>query len=88
MKLKSGLTCHKIADAYVIVPYGETSKQFNKIIQFNETGAFMWNEAEKNCNKAAISEALIKEYGIEKELADSQAAAFIEQLTEAGCIEL
>jgi hypothetical protein len=47
MKAKNGFVLRKVADNYIIVAAGRTSLDFSKVINLNETGAFLWNLLEK-----------------------------------------
>ena len=43
MKLKSGFILREIAGSSIIVPVGERVKEFNGVINLNDTGVFLWN---------------------------------------------
>ena len=43
MKIKEGYVIKKLGDGYVVVTVGDASKDFNGVIRFNASGAFLWD---------------------------------------------
>ena len=87
MKIKKGFILREVAGNYIVVSIGEMVKQFNGVINLNQTGAFMWKHLEKGGNQESLVDALLMEYDVEKEKAEVDAKKFIDTLSKAGIIE-
>ena len=87
MKIKEGLILREVAGNYIVVAVGDAVKTFNGVINLNETGAFLWRLMEKGSDVEGLTNALLEEYDVEKEIAQADAKAFIDKLTEAGLVK-
>lgn len=87
MKVKDGFVLRTVAGSNIVVPVGEAAAQFNGMITLNDSGAFLWRELEKGADADSLTEALLKEYDVDKEAARTCAVDFISKLEEAGCLE-
>lgn len=87
MKIKKGFILREVAGNYIVVSVGEMAKQFNGVINLNQTGAFMWKELEKGGDKDSLTDALLREYDVDREKAQKDAERFIDTLLGAGIVE-
>lgn len=87
MKIRDGFILREVAGNYIVVAVGEAVKGFNGVINLNETGAFLWRLMEKGSDVEGLTNALLEEYDVEKEIAQADAKAFIDKLTEAGLVK-
>ena len=87
MKIKDGFILREVAGSYLVVAVGDAVKNFNGIINLNETGAFLWRLAEKNVDEKEMTDALTAEYEVEKEVAEKDVKAFIEKLESMKIIK-
>ena len=87
MKIKEGFILREVADSFIVVAVGEAVKNFNGVINLNETGALLWKTLEKGAQEKDLVDALLKEYDVERELAEKDVKSFITKLTEAGLIK-
>ena len=87
MKIKKGFVVRKIAGEDVVVALGAASKQFNGIIKLNDTGRFLWDKIAEGCDDNALVEAIVAEYGVDKNIAAKDVAAFVDTLKGAGVLE-
>ena len=88
MKIKDGFVLHCVANAWVVLPYGSATIDFNSIIKLNESGVLLWKALEKDCDSDTLVKMLLNEYEIDNKTACSDVNAFIEELIEVGCIEI
>lgn len=86
MKIKEGFILREVAGSYLVVAVGAAVKQFNGMINLNETGAFLWRLLEKGSDEDAMVSALLSEYEVEEEVARTDVKAYINKLTEAGLL--
>jgi len=87
MKIKDGFILREVAGNYIVVAVGEAVKNFNGVINLNETGAFLWKILEKGGDEESLLAALLNEYDVEEELARTDVKAFVSKLTEAGLVK-
>lgn len=86
MKIKDGFILREIAGSYLVVAVGAAVKQFNGMINLNETGAFLWRILEKGATEEEAVAELLKEYDVDEETAKADVKAFVSKLTEAGLL--
>lgn len=77
----------KIAGSDIVVPVGENISDFNGIISLNDSAAFLWRKLMEGSEIGQLTESLMKEYEITKELAQKDAQHFVARLQEAGMLE-
>jgi len=87
MRIKEGYIIRKIAGSDIVVPVGENISDFNGIISLNESAAFLWKMLVDESETEQLTEGLMKEYEISRELAEKDAGHFVERLQEAGILE-
>lgn len=86
MKLKDGFLLRSVAGQTVVLPTGG-DLDLNMMITLNETGAFLWAHLENDTNEAALVEALLAEYDVDKSTAENAVAAFVQKLESNGFLE-
>ncbi len=86
MKIKDGFILREVAGSYLVVAVGAAVKQFNGMINLNETGAFLWRILEKGATEEEAVAELLKEYDVDEETAKADVKAFVSKLTEAGLL--
>lgn len=59
MKIKEDFVLRKVADSYVVVPVNKLTLDFNGIINLNETGAFLFEKLQNDCEKADLLKAML-----------------------------
>lgn len=87
MKIKEGFIIREVAGSYIVVAVGNAVKEFNGIINLNETGAFLWKALEKGATEEELLKAMLEEYDVDEETARSDINAFIQKLQEAKLVK-
>ena len=87
MKIKSGYLLKEVAGTFLVVAVGKRAKEFNGMINLNETAAALWKELEKGATEQTLVAFLLDNYEVEKEQASENVKAFIEKLKEANLLE-
>jgi len=72
----------------IVVPIRRGAADMDSIYTFNETGSLLWSLIEKGATNGDLSAQLESEYGITAEQAADDTAKFVEELKEAGLIEV
>jgi hypothetical protein len=86
MKIKNGFAKREIAGSNVVVPVGNTSRDFNGMITLNESGSFFWDCF---CNEITIDDAvkmITAEYDVDSATARKDVESFIALLKENDLI--
>ncbi|MGN0550723.1 MAG: PqqD family protein [Acutalibacteraceae bacterium] len=87
MKIKSDFLLKKVADSYVVVPVGKATVSFNGMITLNETGAFLWEKLQSECENSDLLSAMLLEYEVDEKTAQKGIDKFINELKEADLLE-
>ncbi len=76
------LTDNTIAGSNVLVPIGNEIANFNGVISLNDSAKFLWENLKEDITTEELTDNLIKEYEIDRELADKDVNEFIKILSE------
>ena len=87
MKIKKGFMLREVAGNYVVVAVGEASKNFNGVINLNESGAFLWKKLADGIKEAELIKELLNEYEVSEEIANNDVKTFIKKLKEVDILE-
>lgn len=88
MKIKSGFELRTVCKENIIVAFGEENIDFSKVISLNESAALMWRAVlGKEFTADDMAEALMQEYEVDRETAQKDAEAMLQQWLEVGLIE-
>ena len=87
MKIKDGFILRKIADNYIVVAVGDRIKDFNGVINLNETGALLWRTLQMGAEIDDLVKALLNEYDVSEEIALNDVNNFVYKLQEAKLIK-
>ena len=80
MKIKDEYVLERIADKWVVVSANAGSLNFNKIISFNDTAAFLWQRIEDGNQRDELIKSLMEEYDIDITKAKEDVDKFIDEL--------
>lgn len=87
MKIAEGFILRKLGNNYVAVAVGKTRKNFNGLIQMNETGSFLWNCLQKDCTKEQLISQFLEIYDTDYQQAKRDVEQFLEKLENAQILE-
>ncbi len=82
MKIKDGFILKKIAGSTVVVPVGDTLVNLQLMLSLNESGAFLWQQLQKDCTKDDLLAAMQAEYDVDAATAAADIDAFLNTLKE------
>lgn len=86
MKVKDGFILRCVAGQNIVIPVGEEAINFNGMVSFNESGAFLWKALEQEKSREELAQALLLEYEVSEECAYADVDAFVEKLRKANLI--
>lgn len=88
MKIKPDFNLKNICGVNVVVAEGEKNINFDSIFSLNETGAFLWKEAQKgDFTVDSLTQALTQEYEVEPQVAHHDVSEFVDKLAEQQLLE-
>ena len=87
MKIKDGFLLKKIADDYIVIPYEDKIVDFKAMLVLNETGAFLWEEMQKEISLNELEEKLTLEFDVDGETAGRDIGEFILKLKKKDLLE-
>ncbi|HOA84802.1 MAG: PqqD family protein [Clostridiales bacterium] len=89
MKIKGGFILSKVGEDFVAMPAGELSGEFTNLIILNSTGAFLWERlaTENGTDEESLLQALLAEYEIDEQTAQTDISNFLKKLGSAGILD-
>jgi len=88
MKKKTGFNLRKVCGEYVIVAEGRENIDFSKIINLNESAAFLWERANADgFTVDDLTNLLTNEYEVDAETARHDVEEMLEQWRNAEIVE-
>ncbi len=87
MKIKSGFVLHTIGSEHVAAAVGPRTEEFRGMIRLNATGAFLWEQLQREHSADSLAQALMAEYEITEDMAIEAVSSFVGQLSAAGVLE-
>ena len=87
MRIIEGLNRRDVCGVPVLVPMGENTADFSKIVSLNDTSLFLWKEMEKGDFTAeSLVSSLTAEYDVDSSTALADVETFISKLRKEGLI--
>ena len=88
MKIKEGFVLRQMCGENIVSGEGLQHINFNKLISLNESAAYLWKELQgKDFTIEEMAELLIQRYGIDKQLAMTDAENLMASWKEIGLAE-
>ncbi len=87
MKIAEGFILKNIAGTNIVVPVGANTVTFKAVITLNDSGAFLWQQLSEDKTEEELVMAMLSEYDVDRQTAETDVAEFIENLTKAGLIK-
>lgn len=88
MKIKKGFVLRQMCGENIVTAEGLEHINFNKLISLNATAAFLWEKVEgKKFTTEEMAQHLVEEYGIDMELALTDAGKLAQAWIDAGIAE-
>jgi hypothetical protein len=87
MKTKKGFRLRELGGDYILIGESVELVDFNNIITFNETAAYLWTKVEgKEFDVSTLTQLLLDEYDVTEDIAREDAQATIDDWKEIGII--
>ncbi len=86
MKLNENYILKDFAGEYVLVRQDESSVDFSKVITLNGMGVFIYHLLEKGMNEEEIVDSILKEYDVERSVAEKDVKEFLGKMEKIGIL--
>ena len=87
MKFKEEYKVRSMAGENVVIMQGTAGSDMTRIISLNDSSLLLWNELQgKVFEVADVVDVLVENYGIDTEIAERDAKAWVEKLAECNLI--
>ena len=87
MKTKKGFRLRELGGDYILIGESVELVNFNNLITFNETAAYLWQQVEgKEFDVEELTQLLLSEYEVSEDIAREDAQATIDDWREIGMI--
>ena len=79
-QIKSKFVARQVADELVIVPLSGNVAQMNELFTLNETGKFIWENANEYNSNASLAQLMTETFEIDESTATSDIETFLKQM--------
>lgn len=87
MKTKNGFRLRELGGDYILIGESVELVDFNNLITFNETAAYLWQQVEgKDFDVETLTQLLLDEYDVSEDIARHDAQATVDDWTKIGII--
>ena len=86
LKIKAGFILKEIAGKFIVVSVGNRVKEFNGIINLNETGVFLWKLLEIGCDEQSMVNEFLSVYDVDENTAKTDVSKFVAKIKEANLL--
>lgn len=88
MKIKDGFRLRNVMGQATVIGEGASQINFSKLITLNESAAYLWTSVEdREFDIDTLASLLMGRYGIDRELAERDAAAIADKWKETGLVQ-
>jgi hypothetical protein len=88
MQIKEGFELRNVCGEAVIIAHGKQNIDFSRIINLNESAAYLWrNVVGTEFDAERLAELLLEEYDVSRDIALRDAHKVIDDWREAGLAE-
>lgn len=78
----------EMAGDHVVIRQGRLGSDVTNLLQFNDTGIYLWRELKgKEFEVSDVAALIVSQYGIDSGLAAKDAEAWVLQLRDCGLID-
>lgn len=77
----------RVGEEVVLVPIGARRSDLDSVYLLDEVGAAIWELADGQRSTSDIVDALVEEFEVTRERADSDLQVFLTRLTDIGAME-
>ena len=85
-KARSGYVVREIAGEYLLIPVKMQEGAGSQVAVLNDTGKFLWEQLTVECTEEELTKAVIEEYQVTKEEAQTDIQEFLQKLKKSNLL--
>ncbi len=86
MEIKRKVILRAVADEYILVPVGDTVKEYNGIFIMTESARLLWDAINDGKEREELPDVLLGEYDIDRATAEADVNEFLGRLSAYGIV--
>ena len=86
MEIKKKVFLRTVSGMDMLIPVGDTVKDYNGIFTLSPTAATAFRAIEKGCDKDGIINAVLDEFDVDRETAEKDVEEFLNMLRQYGIV--
>lgn len=88
MRIKEQYKVREMAGEHVVIMQGRLGSDLTRIISLNDSALYLWQSVKgEEFDLNRVAELLAEHYGIDDQIAERDAARWIDKLAECGLLE-
>ena len=87
MKKSTGYVMRKVADEYVLIPYGAKTKEINEVVTLSDTAAFIYEKLSEVNSVEELIWQVSSAYQVEKALVENDVREVLKFMEKMGIVE-
>lgn len=87
MKIKDTFIKKEVCGVNVVVPVGESTKDYNGTIQLGKSANFVWDILKDGATEEEIIEKLLEKFDVSREVVTKDLHDFLEKLRKINCLD-
>lgn len=85
-KASEDMLLRKIAGEYILIPVGPLAIKVHGMITLSESGQFLWEKLQNECDLQELTDVLLGEYEIDRRTAEEDVKEFLDKLDQVGLL--
>ena len=86
MTLNPDFIIQSMGDDTLLIPVDKAAESFHGLVRLNETAAFIVSQLGQDTTPAAIADAMLAEYEVDRPTAEANIAQILDQLRSVGAL--
>lgn len=77
----------EIAGEHILIPVGSAALQVHGMITVSESGLLLYQKLQNECSEEELVDALLGEYDVDRDVAEADVKAFLDQMRQVGILQ-
>lgn len=87
MKANQSFILREIAGEHILIPVGSAALQVHGMITVSESGLLLYQKLQNECSEEELVDALLGEYDVDRDVAEADVKAFLDQMRQVGILQ-
>ena len=86
MKATEEMILRDVAGEHLLIPVGPLALKVQGMVSLSESGLLLWQRLQEDCTQEELTDALLAEYQVDRQTAEADVAAFLQQMRDVGIL--